>query len=203
LRAYREKTGHQRLSPGDAKRGLAKWINVQRAAKQEGVLAADRVALLDQVRFAWTRDDERWEYFALKLRKSVEEGGERSEAVARYLSELKRHFMAGRLPEDRRQTLSQLGVGWAAGDSKRAMMVKRLELLARKVGARSLRANLSLDPELKRWVAEQRKLMAAGGLDHVTLSALELKAFDVRRAPNGAARARAVAHMRPRRAKAG
>jgi hypothetical protein len=160
-----------------------KWIDVQRAARESGRLPEDRVALLDQIGFAWSREDERWEYFMLLLQEVAESGAERPDSLTRYLSELKRHFLAGNLSDARRQTLSQLGIAWAAGDARRAQMVKRLELLSRKVGAKSLRANLALDPELKRWIADQRKHLKSGALDPATLSALEARALDVREVP--------------------
>lgn len=173
LRVYREARGHQRVSAGEkSAHGLAQWIHFQRVNRERGRLTDDQIAALDRIGFAWSKDDERWEYFARLL---AEQPSQRPEALVRYLNELKRHFIAGNLPEARRQRLVQLGVGWAAGDPRRAEMLRRLEILARKVGTKSLSANLALDLELKRWVGEQRRRLASGSSDYMQLTALEAR----------------------------
>jgi superfamily II DNA or RNA helicase len=201
LRAYREQHRHQRLATKDGTHGLMKWIDLQRVARESGRLYEDRVALLNQIGFAWSREDERWEYFLMLLKEVADSGTERPDSLTRYLSELKRHFLAGNLSETRRETLSELGVAWAAGDARRAQMLKRLELLARKVGANSLRANLALDPELKRWVTDQRRQLKAGAVDPGTLSMLEARALDIRSGPPAPARGGKTTNLKLPKAK--
>jgi hypothetical protein len=138
------------------------------AQRRNSSLPDSWIQQLDAIGFQWTADDERWEYFLAVQTKDL-----KGRAARAYLHRLEQAFLTGTLPEARRLALEQLGVPWASGDAARAHMVRRLELLAKKVGEKGVRANLSLDRELKDWVRAQRDRVASGQLDPALLTPLE------------------------------
>jgi superfamily II DNA or RNA helicase len=120
LRTIRAKQGHQRLSRNAKLGRLSKWISQQRTDRERGKLSAERRAKLDGIQFAWSREEERWQYYvhqlsAFRARHGDREPRNRSGEYGLYefLAAARKRYEAGILAPKQVSILASLGVAWA------------------------------------------------------------------------------------------
>jgi superfamily II DNA or RNA helicase len=126
LRNFRARHGHQRLALFPHTHRLRRWVSTQRIGQTQGTIDSVREQKLDSIRFAWTVDEEVWEYYLRELEQfRARTGGIAApkrrgpdSPLYRFLHRLRRQYRAGTLPPDRVQALAALGVSWVSSPSE-------------------------------------------------------------------------------------
>ncbi len=162
-----ERENHHCLVPAiyEANPQLGTWVNTIRYAKRNGRLSEDREKRLDKIGFVYEVQDEQFEKMFQKLVgfkqkfghcivPAIYEANPQLGNWVHYQRQLKRE---GRLKEDREKRLNEIGFVW---DARAYFWDKNYHKLCRFKEENNGRMNVkfSEDPELHRWMANQREL---------------------------------------------
>ena len=126
LKAYKEEHGHSRVPKSAEYRGfkLGRWVSLQRKRGKSGQMRKDRVAQLNGIGFTWVAGESPrpWaESFEL-LKEYKEEHGHcrvpkraeyRGIKLGRWMSEQRGAHRAGKLSENQRTRLDDIGFCWS------------------------------------------------------------------------------------------
>ncbi len=123
LAAFRDQHGHSAVPPSYDP-DLWRWIQAQRRFLSVGRMKHGRRRALDAGGFPWERSDPRWEENLVRLREFHRRHGH-SRVPYRYpddphlgswVYQQRKAFRDGRLSEERRRRLDDVGPGWSGTD---------------------------------------------------------------------------------------
>lgn len=151
-------------------RNLAEWLSHQRAAYHAGTLAAERIALLEQIGLAWDGADGRWQRRLTQLTDALARyGGQQNlppgSPEALWLEHQRAAAEAGRLPTAKIAVLEGAGLVLRRADQWQVSYQALKDYHAAHGHFRVPRGTLSPDgSDLSGWVTSQRRRRTSGEL---------------------------------------
>jgi len=123
LDAFRKEHGHSAVPPSHDF-DLWQWIQKQRQFHAAGIMSPGRRRALDASDFPWERSDPRWEEKLVRLRQFYRPHGHTRvpynfpeyPPLGPWVYNQRKAFKEGRLSEDRRLRLDEVGPGWKGED---------------------------------------------------------------------------------------
>jgi hypothetical protein len=189
LREYREKHGHCRVpNRSEENQELATWVREKRHRRALGLLAAERVAQLDEVGFEWQPWDSDWHARLQELRAFREEHGhclvpqrfKENEALGNWVKHQRLHARGeGRLSDEQVRLLEAEGFVWEPREAAWQMKLGDLKRFKAKTGhCRVAPGCKGAAPGLRSWMAAQRSRYHARKLKQERVAALEALGFE-------------------------
>ena len=175
--AFKEKNGHCEIPlnyPDNPK--LGRFVNSMRTQRNSGRLAADRIAKLDALGFAWgtsgreevagegitrawkTRFDELLQYKQTHGNCNVPTEWRENPQLGHWVSHQRGFWKRGTLHPERQRWLDKIGFDWRSGDSKDAWLIRfeQLKAYKQRFGDWHVPRKWKENPQLGMWVALQR-----------------------------------------------
>jgi len=198
---YRRKYGHCLVSDTwPATRGLAKWVEKQRAKYRDGKLHLDRFRKLQQLGFAWNHMDGMWERKFKQLQAfrrrydhcQVPSRSKKYSSLGNWVHFQRILKRRGRINAKRARRLEQIGFDWvsrgrsleyrdsAYWESSWNRMLAELAKFKARYDHTWVPAGPPGNPSLCRWVSRQRRLKQLGRLPEHRRRQLEELGFDWR-----------------------
>lgn len=174
LVTYYKSHGHCRVTKSDDK-VLNGWVIEQRVQFHRGTLKNERKEKLDSLDFQWEVFDDLFASHLEKLKQYKEKHGDclvpaEDEELGSWVVRLRSLAEKGKLAEDRRMKLDELGFVWRVGLTKEGAKIKwqeqyaKLEEYSKKHGDCLIPNAYDKDPELGIWVSNQRSNWKEGVL---------------------------------------
>ena len=170
LKHYRGVHGHSNVpSKWRENPKLANWVASQRQFRKRGMIADNRVQLLDDLGFVWeTRSRGTWEdrlaeVTAFKTKYgdcNIPLGFSEDPKLGSFVSNMRTRRNKGTLSEDRIARLDEIGFIWSAesGDQKWYQMYDSLKHYHAMHGHSNVPGKWKENPKLANWVSFQRQL---------------------------------------------
>ena len=115
LLAYRD--GHGHLNIPTSSTDFGSWVHIQRRAKRNGMLSADKIQRLDEVGFAWVFIESRWDEKYNELAAYGAKHGNLSvpasmASLRTWISAQRQRKRKGDISNERFQLLDRIGFNW-------------------------------------------------------------------------------------------
>jgi len=187
LVAFKKDKGHCRVPQGwRGNPQLATWVDTQRQAFRKGKLSGERVARLEALGFEWDPVRADWEEMFQALVAFKENQGHcgvprrwsENPQLGRWVSQQRHVYKKGRLSEERVARLEALGFEWDPVRADLEEMFRALVAFKGKQGHCNVPFSWSENPELGRWVANQRQTFRKGKLSEERVVRLEALGFE-------------------------
>ncbi len=197
LRAYRQRFGHCNV-PKDWRKNpqLGAWTSKQRASYLRGGMEPERARRLEELGFDWHCRAHKWEKRFAELQDfhrrfghcNVPHKWEENSQLATWAYKQRAKHLAGRLSEDRRMRLSELGFEWARGnyfvtlnEGSWEQRFRELQDFHRRFGHCNVPKAWPTNRQLGTWVHKQRARYLRGRLQPDRTCRLEELGFEWQR----------------------
>jgi Helicase associated domain len=165
---------------------LAKWVDHQRSFEKAGRQSPSRKARLNQLGFAWDRQDAAWDTKFTELRRyherfgncNVSEEWAENPQLGKWVGAQRVGKKMGTLSEERQLRLNEIGFIWDAHESRWDTKFTELRRCKELFGGDWSAKEWKDNPELGSWVREQRKLGNRGKLSADRKARLDALGFD-------------------------
>jgi superfamily II DNA or RNA helicase len=170
LRTFREEYQHCRVPASYGDGSLAHWNEKNRAKKKAGTLKPERERALSEIGFDWDPRKNRWQhqYERLKQYRATDghccpsRGGEDKE-LATWVFEQRSDFASGRLSEERKQKLNEIGFVFDVREAAWLEQYYQLRSFYQRYG--HVDVPESFDANLVSWIRIQRMKYNKGKLE--------------------------------------
>lgn len=178
-------------------RKLAAWVGQQRQRRKKGLITDEQVRLLDELKFTWQhRERGSWEDRLAEVAEFKTKNGHcempmnipGNPKLGRFVNTMRVQRNNGKLSADRVAKLDALGFAWVSSSREevagkginRAWKTRYDELVQYKAiyGDCEVPYNWSENPELGRWVSQQRQQRKSGKLHLKRVEMLQAIGFD-------------------------
>ena len=186
LVGYKQEYGNCNVTqrfPGNPQLGT--WVAAQRTVYTNGKLHQDKIKKLEELGFVWKAREDKWENKFQELMAFKKEHGHcnvpRSHSenplLASWVGIQRTANRKGNLNQDRIKRLEKLGFKWDPHEAQWEEKYHELADYKKKHGDCNAPFNCSENPQLGRWVSNQRKLYRKGKLSQDRVKRLEKLGF--------------------------
>lgn len=164
LKAYKSEHGNVDV-PIKLESGLGMWVSVQRRSEKNGKLSPEKKARLNEVGFIWDTLDAQWVDRLTELVTYKEKHGDfhvpqnHPSGLGSWISQQKLYASKGKLPEERKAMLEQVGFSWENRKPKSDWDERFNELTCYKEKHGSLEVPRSYPGGLGTWVGNQKSFL--------------------------------------------
>jgi len=164
LKAHKSEHGNVDV-PIKLESGLGMWVSVQRRAEKNGKLSPEKKARLNEIGFIWDTLDTQWADRLNELVAYKEKQGNLHvpqnyhSGLGSWLSQQKLYASKGRLSEERKTMLEQIGFSWDNRKPKSDWDHRFNELICYKEKQGSLEVPRSYPGGLGTWVGNQKSFL--------------------------------------------
>jgi superfamily II DNA or RNA helicase len=187
LESYKSHHGDCRVPQGykpDPRLGI--WVQSQRNNYSKGILPADRFARLEAIGFSWDPVSSDWEENFEILESYKSEHGdclvpyryEPNPQLGVWVRGQRNNYSKGKLSADRIARLNAIGFEWDSLAVWWELSFSKLLSFMANNGHCRVPARYEADPELGRWVSDQRKLYLKGKISADRVERLESVGFE-------------------------
>jgi superfamily II DNA or RNA helicase len=186
LQRYKERFGDCNVPDNyEENPQLGTWVGKQRALRNAGKLSAGREARLDALGFIWDARTSNWEAMLAQLRQHRRENGhcdvparcKKNPELAQWVQEQRHQQNTGRMAEDRKAQLDELGFVWAPHEVAWESNFGELKKFHEENGHCNVPQGWAGNPQLASWVAIQRMGKRKGRLSPEQEAKLNSLAF--------------------------
>lgn len=164
LKAYKSEHGNVDV-PIKLESGLGMWVSVQRRSEKNGKLSPEKKARLNEIGFIWDTLDAQWVDRLTELVTYKEKHGDfhvpqnHPSGLGYWISQQKVYASKGKLPEERKAMLEQVGFSWENRKPKSDWDERFNELTCYKEKHGSLEVPRSYPGGLGNWVGNQKSFL--------------------------------------------
>jgi len=168
LERFKSIHGHCRVpfSYSDDPR-LSAWLRTQRRLQKHGKMSASRAAQLDALGMEWDTNSDVWEQRFKELKEYKRHEGhtevpasyKENRALAMWVSTQRRIHKSNQLTAERKRRLESIGFLWEPNEASWKRQFAKLRSFKERHGHCNVPLRCASDPELGRWLSNQRHLM--------------------------------------------
>jgi superfamily II DNA or RNA helicase len=185
LKGFYSEHGHCRLPDNFGNKKLNSWMATQRQCLGKSKLPAEKIDMLDSIKFEWNPFSDEWERNYEILKDFHNTNGscrvlrsDKNKRLVVWVLIQRRVYSEGRLPIDRIQKLEALGFEWNPKENDWLEMFEKLQSYKEEFGNCRVPKRDIKYKKLGAWVGMQRGFYAKGSLSEDRIRKLEGLGFE-------------------------